>query len=53
MPPLVEHLHKPGGSLPCAGACLFLLLCRDVGLYFFDWCRALPPSPVVGVELQG
>jgi hypothetical protein len=29
------------------------LLCRDVDLYFFDWCRAPSPSHAVVAELQG
>jgi hypothetical protein len=29
VPPLVRHLCRPGGSIPHAGACLGLLLCRD------------------------
>jgi hypothetical protein len=35
MPPPVGHLHRPGVSLTCAGACLGLLLCHDAGLRFF------------------
>jgi hypothetical protein len=33
-PPLVGHHHRSGGSSPCAGACLGLLLCHDVYLGF-------------------
>jgi hypothetical protein len=56
MPPPVGHLHRPGVSLTCAGACLGLLLCHDADLRFFigvglcnTLCYGCPNLPLITI----